>query len=79
MNYGENREYKSMGRGEVRTSHEILREIELRYLEKELRGLQLKEFKAKTLFLKPSLTKNNYLYRLNHNFKYMVGVSFLFQ
>lgn len=48
MNYGENREYKSMGRGEVRTSNEILREIELRYLEKELRGLQLKEFKAKT-------------------------------
>ena len=48
MNYGENREYKSMGRGEVRTSHEILREIELRYLEKELRGLQFKEFKVKT-------------------------------
>ncbi|MBM6637297.1 hypothetical protein [Staphylococcus xylosus] len=48
MNYGENREYKSMGRGEVRTSNEILNEIQLRYLEKELRELQLKEFKAKT-------------------------------
>ncbi|WP_336832812.1 hypothetical protein [Staphylococcus pseudoxylosus] len=45
MNYGENLEYKSMGRGEVRTSHEILNEIQLRYLEKELRKLQLKSLK----------------------------------
>lgn len=45
MNYGENREYKSMGRGEVRMSHEILNEIQLRYLEKELLKLQLKSFK----------------------------------
>lgn len=45
MNYGENREYKSMGRGEVRTSNEILNEIQLRYLEKELRKLHLKSLK----------------------------------
>ncbi|MFQ3838374.1 hypothetical protein [Staphylococcus pseudoxylosus] len=51
MNYGENREYKSMGRGEVRTSHEILREIELRYLEKELRKLQFKDLKVEIQYM----------------------------
>lgn len=51
MNYGENREYKSMGRGEVRTSHEILSEIELRYLEKELRKLQFKDLKVEIQYM----------------------------
>ncbi|MGW7975327.1 hypothetical protein BU116_13920 [Staphylococcus xylosus] len=58
MNYGENREYKSMGRGEVRTSHEILSEIQLRYLEKELRKLQFKELKKGRFFLNSSLFRN---------------------
>ncbi|MGJ5710821.1 hypothetical protein [Staphylococcus equorum] len=51
MNYGENREYKSMGRGEVRTSNEILNEIQLRYLEKELRKLQFKELKVELQYM----------------------------
>lgn len=50
MSYPSHIEYKSNGQ-EVRSNQEIYRNLQLRYLEKELRLLQLKEIKKKRNYI----------------------------